>query len=674
MQAALGESWSSLNDELEKRGAAFDQAVEAQTVRYQSLQSQFEQLSQSVEKLEVHIEQQPAPLDPEAVGQEFEALIKSGLMDLAETLQLETKTLQQQLQSALSLQYEEWQATHVTPIRTEFEQLVSRVNELNEFIGGQLIQDTNENLAGLSQQIEAIGQETDTLRLRYADLCDRVQSWTDDVEQQTQRFDRIERQIQRLEDLEIQSNKQSEQDINDKIGSVREELESLRLHYVDLNDRTQSLVAVNQKVQALEAEFERVNAKVPSLKSMQTDLSVLNKRFQAIEQKTDSLDEKYTALDNRTRGVTEIEKQLASGAAGRERLNEKISSLEAGQSSLSALQQQFEEWQERLDNLDHSYSHLHDGTRKITQQVQQLNDHTRKTQQQVHQLDDRIQVIQRLVDVVTSPFAATNRVDKIEAELKQLAARFQGQADQSVERYIDAINNQLQQLQPNFEYKLIFDRKESRKYLLQALDQSTERLILVCPWLSQYAITDEVMKKLRALRNNGQRINIGWGHLDDIVKVGASRARLKSIPNSWKYDALELLERLEGEYLQLKMLGTHEKYLVCDHKFAVLGSHNFLTSNDTGKEQEVGIYTTDPAIINGLIQRFENASSREQIAPSREQIAPRNVRQLIPRIVAEMELEDTPFLRPVESKALFGDDLIDSDIHRPRVGYEYRKF
>jgi uncharacterized protein YjbI with pentapeptide repeats len=78
----------------------------------------------------------------------------------------------------------------------------------------------------------------------------------------------------------------------------------------------------------------------------------------------------------------------------------------------------------------------------------------------------------------------------------------------------------------------------------------------------------------------------------------------------WRYNALPDLRQLERDYpgfFSLKLLGTHEKFLVCDSTFAMLGSHNMLTSNVQSTEREVGIRTTDPYIIQGLIDRFDAA-------------------------------------------------------------------
>jgi phosphatidylserine/phosphatidylglycerophosphate/cardiolipin synthase-like enzyme len=76
------------------------------------------------------------------------------------------------------------------------------------------------------------------------------------------------------------------------------------------------------------------------------------------------------------------------------------------------------------------------------------------------------------------------------------------------------------------------------------------------------------------------------------------------------HDALKDLQQLERDYpnqFQLKLLGTHEKFLVSDSTFAMLGSHNLLTSSVQSAEREVGIRATAPKVIQGLIERFDGA-------------------------------------------------------------------
>lgn len=112
------------------------------------------------------------------------------------------------------------------------------------------------------------------------------------------------------------------------------------------------------------------------------------------------------------------------------------------------------------------------------------------------------------------------------------------------------------------------------------------------------------MQKFRDCLNRNCRIDIGWGH---------QRLRNRIGKGLW-YDAVKDLRQLERDYpgqFRLKLLGTHEKFLVCDSTFAMLGSHNMLTSSTQSAEREVGIRTTDPSIIQGLIDRFDNAQVQD---------------------------------------------------------------
>lgn len=156
-------------------------------------------------------------------------------------------------------------------------------------------------------------------------------------------------------------------------------------------------------------------------------------------------------------------------------------------------------------------------------------------------------------------------------------------------------------------YQLVFDRFGSRAVLWEALEKAQERLIIVCPWLNRNSIDANLMQKFRDCLNRNCRIDIGWGHLSDRGKLG----------KGWRYDALRDLRQLERDYpeqFKLKLLGTHEKFLVCDFTFAMLGSHNMLTSSAQSAERELGIHTTDPHVIQGLIDRFDGAEVQDSQA------------------------------------------------------------
>lgn len=166
----------------------------------------------------------------------------------------------------------------------------------------------------------------------------------------------------------------------------------------------------------------------------------------------------------------------------------------------------------------------------------------------------------------------------------------------------------------NQDLQLVINRNESRTLLLEALDKTEEFLIIVCPWLTEFAIDRQLLEKFRVLLKRGSRIAVGWGYLGDLIQDDQRQVTLQNLVSSWKYKALPMLKKLEQTFpgqVELKLLGTHEKYFVCDRKFAVLGSHNILTSNAKGEEREIGLRISQPWVIANLIDRFVSAQPWE---------------------------------------------------------------
>lgn len=141
------------------------------------------------------------------------------------------------------------------------------------------------------------------------------------------------------------------------------------------------------------------------------------------------------------------------------------------------------------------------------------------------------------------------------------------------------------------QHHLLFGRAASRELLIETLTLAEDRVVLVCPWLKKYALDGPLLYRLQSSLKRGVRDNIGWGRLQDLES--------NSYRNSVFYDALPLLEQLAKQHhnLELKALGTHEKFLVCDRSLAAIGSHNFLTSDNGWEEREVSLRTTDQQLI-----------------------------------------------------------------------------
>jgi len=296
---------------------------------------------------------------------------------------------------------------------------------------------------------------------------------------------------------------------------------------------------------------------------------------------------------------------------------------------LATLQQEIVEVQELVESLDVSATQLHDRTRNLDQMQQNLNtvqEATCSLNQRTTFLEQRVDTfelsIQQHLDNLQQLTIGHIKTGDFERLKEKLSQELTGQIEATVEQRVVGINNLLKEIQPKYEYKLVCDRDQSRSFLLKAVKEAKERLILVCPWL-HWGIrwNDGELLNLfyKLLGKPNSSIEIGWGHYLDMenkqVRSSSTSLRQSLKTHGKMYTALPQLEKLEKDYPQqfkLKLLGTHEKFLVCDRAWAMLGSHNFLSSGDKSQEREVGLWTNDPYIIDKLIKRFDEAKNLEE--------------------------------------------------------------
>ena len=229
-------------------------------------------------------------------------------------------------------------------------------------------------------------------------------------------------------------------------------------------------------------------------------------------------------------------------------------------------------------------------------------DHSQKQKPKLTLQNQRLRDLQQQLDKLSESHGSLlEQNQRIEQKLDDLKSLLENRPDIITSQVDEPSDKQ-------YEDRLVFDRPQSRKVLSDALEKVQKRLILVCPWLTSWA-TAVVIEKCEELINRGVRIDIGWGKLEDLAR--------DRIDTRFWYGALPKLRELENKhpgYLKLKELGTHEKFLVCDNNFAMLGSHNFLTSKESSPEFEVGILIEDTNTIQKLINRFDESTFDESAA------------------------------------------------------------
>jgi hypothetical protein len=106
-------------------------------------------------------------------------------------------------------------------------------------------------------------------------------------------------------------------------------------------------------------------------------------------------------------------------------------------------------------------------------------------------------------------------------------------------------------------------------YLADALQHSSERLVVVSPWLRRAVMDDEFISRVTEALERGVSVHIGWGISQDEA----------SEPNADK-SVLRRLEELSRRYpgLNVRRLGgVHAKILISDSRYVIVTSFNWLS-------------------------------------------------------------------------------------------------
>ncbi len=159
--------------------------------------------------------------------------------------------------------------------------------------------------------------------------------------------------------------------------------------------------------------------------------------------------------------------------------------------------------------------------------------------------------------------------------------------------------------------------------LWDAITNSKERLLIICPWITSQVVDAKMLKEIEGMLERKVRFYLGFG-LDE---EGGKKA--KPIPAQ-----LEKLSVRYENFVLLRLGNTHEKILIKDREYAVFTSFNWLSFRGDPTRAlrlERGVCITESGFVESefvaLAPRFESSAARrkgarEQTEPNREKHPP----------------------------------------------------
>ena len=135
--------------------------------------------------------------------------------------------------------------------------------------------------------------------------------------------------------------------------------------------------------------------------------------------------------------------------------------------------------------------------------------------------------------------------------------------------------------------------EEHRHVLLEAIRKSRSELTLVSAWIDPQAFDDEIRRAVADAIVEGTTVRIAWG-MGVRGKRRSDSTRNKTKGEKAIAELKKLIPRDLRDKLDVRLVETHEKFIICDDLFAAWGSFNWLSyrgRRDSGYRREVSYYS-----------------------------------------------------------------------------------
>jgi hypothetical protein len=217
---------------------------------------------------------------------------------------------------------------------------------------------------------------------------------------------------------------------------------------------------------------------------------------------------------------------------------------------------------------------------------------------------DRSAVAQSLEEIDTETQETAKRLESVESlsatEVEQLRTGLR-ELEREKQKLITELQSDWRQ-RVRSSARIVMNC-EIREKLIEALATAQEELYIVSPWITKRVVDSEFKDSLKRLLEQGVKITILYGIEPETPSSSkGSKGKDKEKEKETERLAQELRRLGEGYPVppRIERANTHEKWLICDDRYVISGSFNFLSYKGEpgpGFRHENGILVEDPELI-----------------------------------------------------------------------------
>ena len=539
-----------------------------------------------------------------------------------ETTETAVSQLDQKVSTALTTLQQQIQALpsplHLATLRKDlqtknqeaFNDLFQQLQRLQQEVGQSDWRSTSQSIVHLQEQYAALTDSVAGVRESLSRLgnFNQLEGIEAEVSHLKQELAAVQSQLQAIGSDQRPSNHRL---LQDQITHLNRRLNKLPAPF-DASTLRQDVGALVKVVgeMASRRDLSRVEAQLEKLAQQNEEVEGAVLPLKVV---TNILKKQVDTVSSRVKGLEAIVEPGMASTPNRE-------ALQALQTTVTNLEQQIQQLSHTTD-LPQLRSEVQavvsTHLNQLQEQLDTVQQQTQDLDQQHRTLRDWVYRLPQLLD--TSALHSeikylANRVEWAESNLGELQSKVSEAPPHTL--VIDLAQGAL----PTPAQPLV-TTVGRRAILEQALYEAEARVMVVYPFPSPEVLDDAMMRSFRQFLERRGCLDLGWGHLtatgDRYPRSIDRRRSINRTDNEFLFNRLNQLTELKKQYpdqLRFKVLGTDEYFLVCDRTYAILGTESLATSTVLFPAASVGLRTTEPAIIQSLVERFDDPTLDDQDA------------------------------------------------------------
>ena len=497
----------------------------------------------------------------------------------------------------------------------------------NQEVSERLQSEISSLKQGMHQRLASVEQQGGAVRKELRQVMGRCAQLTENLQQLTTDLGDLSGQVQA-------------ETLTATVTQIRQELSQLQANLEGLGQAKPNLTVLQEHMTRLDRQFSKLPppVDVSSLKHEiaelikivaelvpRRDLAGVSNELRNLQEQQESLRQSVVAIETAALNFRRHFNELPRSEAQFSQTNGPLDAIEAELAKQPLELVGSTTIYPELQELAASY------LGNLRQQLSAIQDFASQLAQQQQQLKEQFSQLPQTLDMVALQRQFTELSQRIPASEGEVIA-FKARIQEVMQQELDYINQQMQVITALPQSGLIFDlpiaagaagaaeesgpelAAGSRIALEQALTLSERRLIVIWPWSDQSDLDEALFDKFAGFLEQGKRLDIGWCHLSDrrearwlskLHRGWISQPQPNSLIQATLHQFLQLKRRYPNRF-QFKILGSAENFLVCDRSFAVLGIADALKTATPFPELQLKLKTSDAAVIQRLVQRFDD--------------------------------------------------------------------